>query len=261
MTHSISMKSVLRAIIFVIVFLAVMSVSFLVEAHDLPAGVVAAEVAPDDTAVTIERSFPMTDVTDGLASWYGRQFHGRRTASGRKFDMHAFTAAHRSLPFGSLLRVVNPSNGRTVIVEVTDRGPFIRRRVVDLSYAAAKELGVSVAPVEMDAITPGDILAHYNEQGDSLVVVIDEDMDIVVLPATAVRPMAEGTSTSLTEAYKSVRESSSCILVMPAEDGKGLSFVPVQRIPSAQSSTMLRTEGRIVSASRSDSSGEHSVQD
>lgn len=259
MTHSISMKSVLRAIIFVIVFLAVMSVSFLVEAHDLPAGVAAAEVTVDDTTVTIERSFPMTDVTDGLASWYGRQFHGRRTASGRKFDMHAFTAAHRSLPFGSLLRVVNPSNGRTVIVEVTDRGPFIRRRVVDLSYAAAKELGVSVAPVEMDAITPSDILAHYGEQGDSLVVVIDEDMDIVVLPSTAVRPMAEGTS--LTEAYKSVRESSSCILVLPAEDGKGLSFVPVQRIPSAQSSTMLRTEGRIVSASRSDSSGEHSVQD
>lgn len=259
MTHSISMKSVLRAIIFVIVFLAVMSVSFLVEAHDLPAGVAAAEVTVDDTAVTIERSFPMTDVTDGLASWYGRQFHGRRTASGRKFDMHAYTAAHRSLPFGSLLRVVNPSNGRTIIVEVTDRGPFIRRRVVDLSYAAAKELGVSVAPVEMDAITLDDVLAHYSEQGDSLVLVIDEDMDIVLLPSTAVRPMAEGTS--LTEAYKSVRESSSCILVLPTEDGKGLSFVPVQRIPSAQSRTMLRTEGRIVSASRSDSSGEHSVQD
>lgn len=78
----------------------------------------------------------------GTASFYGKRFHGRRTANGESFDMHAMTAAHRTLPFGSLVRVTNPRNGKQVIVRINDRGPFSRGRVIDLSRAAAEELGM-----------------------------------------------------------------------------------------------------------------------
>jgi rare lipoprotein A len=83
----------------------------------------------------------------GMASWYGRQFHGRKTASGEVFNMHAMTAAHRSLPLNCYIRVTNKSNGKSVIVKVNDRGPFHGNRVVDLSYGAAKKLGITNAGV------------------------------------------------------------------------------------------------------------------
>jgi rare lipoprotein A len=78
----------------------------------------------------------------GSASWYGGGFHGRRTASGERFDMYAMTAAHRTLPFGTLVRVHSLVNGRDVEVRITDRGPFSRGRVIDVSRAAAQELGM-----------------------------------------------------------------------------------------------------------------------
>lgn len=78
----------------------------------------------------------------GIASWYGGEFHGRRTASGEVFDTHELTAAHRTLPFGTVVEVHNLDNDRRVRVRINDRGPFIRGRVIDLSYAAARELGV-----------------------------------------------------------------------------------------------------------------------
>jgi len=95
----------------------------------------------------------------GLASWYGRKFHGRRTASGEVYDMYAMTAAHRTLPIPSYVRVSNPANGRTVIVRVNDRGPFVKGRVIDLSYTAARKLGVlgGVTPVALERITPAAI--------------------------------------------------------------------------------------------------------
>lgn len=76
----------------------------------------------------------------GIASWYGKQFDGRKTASGEHFDMHAFTAAHRSLPLNCYIRVTNKTNGKSVVVKVNDRGPFHGNRVLDLSYGAAKAL-------------------------------------------------------------------------------------------------------------------------
>lgn len=76
------------------------------------------------------------------ASWYGPHHHGRRTASGETFDATAFTAAHRTLPFGTLLAVTNPENGRTVMVRVNDRGPFVKGRALDLSEAAARAIGM-----------------------------------------------------------------------------------------------------------------------
>jgi rare lipoprotein A len=94
----------------------------------------------------------------GLASWYGRKFHGRRTASGELYNMHAMTAAHPTLPLPSFARVSNPANGRSVIVRVNDRGPFVKGRIVDLSYTAAQKLGVlGVATVELVRITPDEI--------------------------------------------------------------------------------------------------------
>ena len=77
----------------------------------------------------------------GLASYYGRAHDGRRTASGEVFDMHRLTAAHRTLPFGTRVRVTNLANGRETVVRINDRGPFRRGRIIDLSYAAARRLG------------------------------------------------------------------------------------------------------------------------
>ena len=78
----------------------------------------------------------------GGASWYGPRFHGRRTASGERYDMHALTAAHRTLPFGTMVRVRSMVSGHEVEVRVTDRGPFARNRVIDVSRAAAEALGM-----------------------------------------------------------------------------------------------------------------------
>lgn len=91
----------------------------------------------------------------GLASWYGRKFHGRPTSSGEPYDMYAMTAAHKTMPIPSYARVRNPANGREVIVRVNDRGPFHEGRVIDLSYTAALKLGVlnAVAAVEVERIT------------------------------------------------------------------------------------------------------------
>lgn len=83
----------------------------------------------------------------GHASWYGRPHHGRMTASGERYDMHALTAAHPTLPFGTRLRVVNLANDREVELRVNDRGPWIRGRILDLSYAAARALGALQAGV------------------------------------------------------------------------------------------------------------------
>ena len=77
----------------------------------------------------------------GKASWYGHAHHGKKTASGEIYDMHALTAAHRTLPLGTRLRVTNLENNRTVVVRVNDRGPYVDGRVLDLSRAAARELG------------------------------------------------------------------------------------------------------------------------
>lgn len=79
---------------------------------------------------------------EGIASWYGEEFHGRSTSSGEPYDMYAMTAAHRSLPLPSYVEVTNLDNGRTVVVRVNDRGPFHGNRLIDVSYAAAHRLGL-----------------------------------------------------------------------------------------------------------------------
>ncbi len=95
----------------------------------------------------------------GIASWYGRKFHSASTASGEPYDMYAMTAAHKTLPLPSYVRVRNPANGREAIVRVNDRGPFVDGRIIDLSYTAALKLDLlrGVAPVEIERITNEDI--------------------------------------------------------------------------------------------------------
>jgi rare lipoprotein A len=102
---------------------------------------------------------PVADVVGhterGEASWYGEPYHGRTTASGEVYDMHELTAAHRTLPFGSVVRVTRRDSGDRVEVRINDRGPFVEGRVIDLSYAAARRIGLDVdgiAPVKLKVV-------------------------------------------------------------------------------------------------------------
>ena len=92
----------------------------------------------------------------GAASWYGKQFHGKTTASGEDFDMFEFTAAHRKLPLGTFVEVTNLKNGKWIIVRVNDRGPYVGNRIMDLSYSAARMLNFrdGVERVRIDLIQP-----------------------------------------------------------------------------------------------------------
>jgi rare lipoprotein A len=90
----------------------------------------------------------------GVASWYGPKFHGRKTSSGERFNMYAMTAAHRTLPLGSIVRVTHIGNGKKVVLKINDRGPFVEGRIIDLSYGAARTLGMvkeGVARVTVEA--------------------------------------------------------------------------------------------------------------
>ena len=141
---------------------------------------------------------PLTDgralTETGLASWYGKKFHGRRTASGEAYNMYAMTAAHKTLPIPSYARVRNPANGKEVIVRVNDRGPFSPGRVIDLSYTAALKLGVlgGVAKVEITRITDDDIRSGVAQRKPPAVVATAASAAPVVRPADAVVVAATG---------------------------------------------------------------------
>ncbi len=103
----------------------------------------------------------------GMASWYGRRYHGQRTSSGEPYDMYGMTAAHRTLPIPSYARVTNPANQRSVVVRINDRGPFHNDRVIDVSYTAAYKLGVlqnGSIPVEVEALDPRNPAAAPRER-------------------------------------------------------------------------------------------------
>ncbi len=141
----------------------------------------------------------------GLASWYGRKFHGRPTANGETYNMYAMSAAHKTLPLPSFVRVRNPANGREVIVRVNDRGPFARGRVIDLSYTAALKLDLlrGVAPVEIERITFDEIRA-------GLPATAPDVMNLPTVPnlpagAEGAPPLAGTQDLRLTEAGAGVR--------------------------------------------------------
>jgi len=102
----------------------------------------------------------------GHASWYASKFQGRRTANGERFDSSALTAAHRTLPFGSYVRVTSLATSKSVVVRINDRGPFVKGRIIDLSYAAASSLGLTHArsmQVQIERVRKTDLRAAMNE--------------------------------------------------------------------------------------------------
>ena len=101
---------------------------------------------------------PVGYTEEGNASWYGAPFHGRRASNGEIYDMHKMTAAHRTLPFDTVVRVTNVNNGKSAIVRITDRGPFVENRIIDLSFAAAEQIesvGAGVVPIRLEVISGG----------------------------------------------------------------------------------------------------------
>ncbi len=139
----------------------------------------------------------------GLASWYGRKFHGKRTASGEVYDMYAMTAAHPTMPLPSYARVRNPANGREVVVRVNDRGPFHPGRIIDLSYTAALKLDLlrGVALVEVDRLTSDAIRAgswrrEPNTEPRTLVAETSPEATVVAAMTPVTSPKAEATPPS-----------------------------------------------------------------
>ena len=108
---------------------------------------------------TGEEPAPGAYSEEGNASWYGEPFHGRRASNGEIYDMNKLTAAHRTMAFGTMVKVTNLSNGKSTVVRITDRGPFVENRIIDLSRAAARELesiGPGVVPVRLEVISGND---------------------------------------------------------------------------------------------------------
>ncbi|HEY6864912.1 MAG TPA: septal ring lytic transglycosylase RlpA family protein [Burkholderiales bacterium] len=135
----------------------------------------------------------------GIASWYGKKFHGQMTSSGERYDMYKMTAAHTTLPIPSYARVTNLKNGRSVIVRINDRGPFHSGRIIDLSYAAAAKLGyvnAGSAPVEVEALLPGEMSRAAEEQPAASAAPVEAPPAVAAeaLPAEAIpaAPDAKG---------------------------------------------------------------------
>lgn len=111
---------------------------------------------PQQTAAPGQQPVEIVQGEEGIASWYGRPYHGRQAASGEIYNMYAMTAAHRTLPFGTRVKVHDLENGRDVMVRINDRGPFVEGRIIDLSYAAAQEMrmpGIAMVRLEILGIT------------------------------------------------------------------------------------------------------------
>ena len=129
---------------------------------------------------------PMTQLAPyrarGIATWYGRRYHGKRTASGEIYDMYAMTGAHPVLPIPSYARITNLDNGRSVVVRINDRGPFLESRVIDLSYAAAHKLDIvrnGSGRVEVEAIVPG------SEPAPPAAITVEAAPEAIASPAVA----------------------------------------------------------------------------
>lgn len=154
------------------------ALSILIGLSTLQTAAADAVVKPEKLHVSANRSYkvagkrytPMNQVAafsqTGNASWYGGKFHGRKTSGGERYDMNAFTAAHKTLPIPSYVRVTNTKNGKSVIVRVNDRGPFHGNRIIDVSKAAAQRLGFvsqGTAHVKIEQIVPGKAAVSDNK--------------------------------------------------------------------------------------------------
>lgn len=168
-------------------FLGTMSVSFLVEARDVPLNaqpIMQPEMEFIGPPLPVAMPMEMDDIEDGMASWYGPGFHGRRTASGRRFDMDEYTAAHPTLPFGSIVIVEHLRTGHRIAVEITDRGPYIKPRVIDVSRAAARALKLGVGRVDLEALRP-EMIKNFYHSNDSTLVALTNDFQAMEVPKVA----------------------------------------------------------------------------
>ena len=161
----------------------------------------------------------------GLASWYGRKFHGQKTSSGETYDMYGMTAAHPTLPIPSYARVTNPANGRSVIVRVNDRGPFHNGRIMDLSYTAAWKLGyvnVGSTAVEVELLTPELIAALPTRTGRGTATTV-----------AAAAPRAQGAPVAERNAPQTVAQ----VTAIKAVEAPQASALPGTPAPVAQVQT------------------------
>jgi rare lipoprotein A len=127
----------------------------------------------------------------GIASWYGVQHQGKRTASGEPFDMSQLTAAHRSLPFGTRLRVINRDNNQTAEVRINDRGPFVKGRILDVSYAAARQLGAlgsGTFPIRLRVLSLPSTRADTTPDVGSLPSLLTHTSQLLLPPSALTRP-------------------------------------------------------------------------
>jgi peptidoglycan lytic transglycosylase len=165
-------------------------------------------------------------VEEGVASWYGVPFNGHRTSDGEIYDMYQFTAAHRTLPFGSIVQVTNLSNGRQTEVRINDRGPFVNNRIIDLSYSAAEALGIvgpGTAPVRLQVVSgPNPVAGLF----------------CVQIGAFAVEANAESLRARLAARY-------SPITIVPYDSPNGLFYrVRVGSLPSEEAARQLAAQLR-----------------
>lgn len=196
MTKNFVKKQFLKASVFFGGLTVLMSFSFMAQAesnknfsHYQQASV---QAIADESSVQVSTETFTPELHEsfleqnGKASWYGPGFHGRRTASGERYDMHDFTAAHRTLPFGTIVKVTNPANGKTALVRITDRGPFCGNRIIDLSYAAAQYLNVTVTKVKIEAFKS---VAPATETAEMRSVAISPENDVVLVPFSEFSPI------------------------------------------------------------------------
>lgn len=210
----------------------------------IPAGLAAVpDAVPRIEALNAHANQPYTalgqryapDISDapfeqqGIASWYGRQYHGKRTTSGEPYDMFAMTAAHPTLPIPSYAQVTNLRDGRSAIVRINDRGPFLQGRVIDLSYAAATRLGIA-APgsglVHVHKITARDIAAGFPQPA---VVAATPVAPVVSTPpaaAPAAKPVAEPVTEPVARAMPVSPPAPTTVSALPAMTAPAASAAP-----------------------------------
>ena len=153
----------------------------------------------DSYIVNGERYFPLPDshgfIQTGKASWYGTKFQGRPTASGEIYDMHKKSAAHKTLPLGTYVEVLNLENNKNTVIRINDRGPFVKGRIIDLSYAAAKEIGL---------IGPGTSEVRVSALGKE---VGKENSDVDAKPLVEIREIEKGEFTIQIGSFKEKRNA------------------------------------------------------
>lgn len=195
------------------------------QAPPAPGAQIPAPSGPPPTAEN-QPAIPGQYVEQGIASWYGAPFNGRRTSDGEIYNMYQFTAAHRTLPFGSIVQVTDLANGRQIDVRINDRGPFVNNRVIDLSYSAAKALGMlgpGTAPVRLEVVSgPNPVVGFFGVQ----------------VGAFQVQANAERLRTGLTARY-------SPITIVPYDSPNGLFYrVYVGSLPTEQAAQQLAAQLR-----------------